>query len=79
MFAIDLHYRVNPIRGRRGIDIPETRRGFDFEVELRETGNGCLVLLFVAVLWHLTRVVVALDGLCLVFPKHFSAKQIEFY
>ena len=30
------------MRGRRGMDIPETRRGFDFKVELRETGNGCL-------------------------------------
>jgi len=43
MFAIDWHYRANSIRGRRDIDIPEIRRGFDFKVGLRETGNGCLV------------------------------------
>jgi len=43
VFAIDWHYRVDPIHERRGMDIPEIRRGFDFEVELRETGNGCLV------------------------------------
>ena len=43
VFAIDWHDRANSMRGRRGIDIPEIRRGFDFEVELRETGNGCLV------------------------------------